>query len=353
MTKNLTYFAYIWFSLLMGSHTTTIKIFHIYESFGTQTQELKNSIVMNYDKNGALIDSTIYSHTIPLSKKYVYVAGFNEGLKLQHKYDKKTILSYVFDYDNLGRKTSCTLYGSNDSLYWKEFLKYDDKGKIFKQIRYDPKEAKNPEMIGNKEESGDMIWAELYQYINGGSIFEHKELYDNYCLVISTYKVDSTKAAIKKAEYFDPSVIFQTIFFHDDDGNLIHQISVGRLGQSIGSKTFEYDSLGRKIKTTIYNESGILQEILSTVFDDDNFISYDYYSDSIVNLSSLREMRLDSRGRPYIEAILDGDEKLLEKNVYFYDEIDRIVELKNYDMIRRGRSENYEIPVKVHTYEYE
>ena len=104
----------------------TIKVFHVLESFGTQTEDLKNSIVMNYNNKNLLLDSTIYSHLVPLSKKYVYVSGENEGLKLQHKYDKKTVLSYQFEYDKNVNRVSTTLYGSNDSLYWREFHKYDN-----------------------------------------------------------------------------------------------------------------------------------------------------------------------------------------------------------------------------------
>jgi hypothetical protein len=57
-------------------------------------------------------------------------------------------------------------------------------------------------------------------------------------------------------------------------------------------------------------------------------------------------------GQPYIEAILDGEERLLEKNVFSYDDRGRITQIKQYDMIRRGRDDQ-QIPVKVMTYEYE
>ena len=53
-------------SLVFGGRTTTIKVFHVFESFGKETQEIKNSIIMNYDTEGFLIDSTIYSHSLPL-----------------------------------------------------------------------------------------------------------------------------------------------------------------------------------------------------------------------------------------------------------------------------------------------
>jgi len=62
--------------------TTKIKFFHVFNSFGVETQELKNSIVIHYDKKGFMVDSTVYTHTLPLSEKYVYVLGSDEGLKL-------------------------------------------------------------------------------------------------------------------------------------------------------------------------------------------------------------------------------------------------------------------------------
>ena len=72
-----------------------------------------------------------------------------------------------------------------------------------------------------------------------------------------------------------------------------------------------------------------------------------------MELSSLKEVLLNNRGEKYVEAILDREETLLEKNVYYYDDNDRIIEIKKYDMIRRSRSENEKIPIRVHTYEYE
>ena len=68
---------------------------------------------------------------------------------------------------------------------------------------------------------------------------------------------------------------------------------------------------------------------------------------------AIKETRLDSKGRIFIEAILDGQDRLLEKNVFYYDENERIVEMKKYDMIRKNVSEDYIIPVQVHTYEYD
>ena len=86
MLSLLKHLIWIWVlgcSFIVGGRTTTIKVFHVFESFGTETQEIKNSIVMNYDTKGGLTDSTIYSHSLPLSEKYIYVLGAHAGLKLQ------------------------------------------------------------------------------------------------------------------------------------------------------------------------------------------------------------------------------------------------------------------------------
>ena len=54
-----------------------------------------------------------------------------------------------------------------------------------------------------------------------------------------------------------------------------------------------------------------------------------------------------------MEAILDGQDRLLEKSVYLYDTKGRIKEVKYYDMLRRGREGKDEIPIRAHTYEYD
>ena len=263
------------------------------------------------------------------------------------------VLSYHFEHNKFGNRVSTTLFGTGDTLFWKEFQKYDDRGNCIKRIRYNPIEAVNPEMMPIKDEPGKMIWGESYNYDSTGTVLEHKELYNNYILVITTYDLGSLNIPKKRGEYFDPSVMLQTIFFHNDVGQLTHEVSVGRLGQSMGSKAYEYDILGRKIKTIVYNENGMIEETLNTVYDDDNFKTYDYYSDSTLKLASMREVLLDNQGRTYIEAILDGEERVLEKNVYYYDKKDRIAQIKQYDMIRRGRHDDREIPIRVNTYEYE
>ena len=344
--------SFLYIPSIYGNKPNTIKTYHVFESFGTVTQELKNSIVMNYDSRGFLIDSSIYTHTIPLHEKYIYVSGPNEGLKIKRSFSKEMILSYNFINDKKGNRLCTTLFGTGDSIYWREFQKYDINNKIIKRIRYNPEEAINPDMMEDST-NNKLLWGESYFYDSTGNFLECKELYDNYALVITRFDLDSSNRAKKLNEYFDPSVIYQTIFFHDEKGHLIQEASTGRLGQMIESKTYEYDILGRRTATTIYNKKGEIKEIFNTLYDDDNFKTFDYYSDTLIKLSSLKEVLLDHKGRKYIEAILDSDERVLEKNVYYYDIHGRISEVKQYDLIRRRITRDKEIPIKVNIYDYD
>ena len=344
---------FISITTLYSYTSITIKVYHVFENFGTETHELKNSIVMKYDNQGLLVDSTIYSHNVPLHKKYVYVSGINEGLKLKRTYDQEMVLSYLFEYDKGGNRIETSLYGAGDSLYWKEYQKYDLGGNIIKQIRYNPFKAVNPKMMTEKNNVGEMIWGETYDYDSTGTILQCKEFYNNYVLVITTYKLDSLKMPKKKSEYFDPSVISQTIFFHDSLGQLLQERTTGRLGGSLQSKSYEYDVLGRKTLTTIYSSKGKIDKIYNTIFDDDNFKTFDYYSDSLIKLSAIKETILDNQGRKYIETTLDGEDKVLEKNIYYYNKTGNIEKIKKYDMVRRRKNREKEIPIRVHIYEYD
>ena len=353
LRKNLFCVLILLFTTIQGNKSVTIKMFHVFENVSSETQELKNSIIINYNKMGTLSDSTIFNHTLPLSKKYVYVLGENEGLKLKRSYAREMVLSYYFKYNNHGQRISTELLGTGDTVYWKEFRKYNIEGQLIKQIRYNPSEAINPEMMVPKRESGKMVWGESYEYDSTGTVLEHKEIYNNYILVISSYDMQNPGNPKKNKEYFDPSVIIQTTFFHNDKGLLTHETSSGRLGKSLGSRSHEYDILDRRIKTKVYNSNGVIEETFNTVYDDEAFKTYYYYTDSTLKLSSMTEVLLDNKGRVYVEARLDGEERVLEKNVYYYDKKDRIALVKQYDMLRRGRKEDKQIPIKVNTYEYD
>ena len=137
----------------MAPIKTTIRLYSIYESFGAQTQELKKSTEINYNSLGKALDSTLYNHSIPLSEKYVYVTGPSEGVRLHKTYDRKKILSYRFIYNSAGQRISTALHGADDSLFWKEFFKYDNQNRLIKTIRYNPNRAINSENRLQKDQS--------------------------------------------------------------------------------------------------------------------------------------------------------------------------------------------------------
>ena len=177
-SKLIIYTIKIFIASILSANQTSIKTFHVFSSFGTQTKELKNSIAITYDKSGFILDSTIFTHDIPLNEKYIYVTGKSEGLKLQRTYDKKKVLSYAFENDSLGKRISTTLIGSKDSIYWKEFNKYDRKGILIKKLRYSPSEVRNEKNLQDNAHQEELIWGELYDYNASNTALEKKELYD-------------------------------------------------------------------------------------------------------------------------------------------------------------------------------
>jgi len=347
-------FCFLIFCLFMDLYpeTVSIKTYYTLTSFGTKTKELKNSVILNYDENEFLVDSSVYSHDISLSEKYVYVVGANEGLKLKREFGKERVLSYQFENDSLGRRIETTLVGPKDSIYWKEYIKYDSNGNRVKRIRYNPEEALNPKMVPSEKKYGALIWGEIYDYDSTGQILEKKEIYDNYILEITRFKIDSLNQTKKIDEYFDPSVIVRTIYYHDENNRLLKEISVGKYGNSIGSKTYEYDILDRKVKITTYDNNGLMEETIKFVYDNKNSKTYKSYVDSSLEIFLKKETLFNGEGNPYIEAIIDGKDRVLEKNVFFYDTLGRTSQVKQYDMFRHNEFDNVQLPIKVNIYEY-
>ena len=61
------------FVILVGaSNTKVIKSYSISKNFGAETRELSQSTIVRYNSKKQLLDSTLYIHNIPLSKKYSY-----------------------------------------------------------------------------------------------------------------------------------------------------------------------------------------------------------------------------------------------------------------------------------------
>jgi len=330
--------------------STTIKFYTLFESFGSQTQELKNSTVINYNKSGLAIDSTLFSHSVPLSEKYVYVTGVAEGVKLQKTYDKKPVLSYRFTYDMNENRSSTSLYGIGDTLFWREFYKYDSANKILKTLRYSPGKAINIEKKLFEDEQVP-TWKENFIYDSTGLVLKKEEIYDGYILEQTDFFKNKNGVFIKNNEYFDPSVIFRTTYLHNEFGQIINEITVERYGKSLESRDYDYDNFGNKIKTNIYGSSGLLIEKLKTIHYELKQRITKVHLDSSENIINEIEIRLDDLYRPIVEAIIDKNKRLIEKKVYKYDIFDRVSSIKTYDMLRRGKND-HEIPTTLITYEY-
>ena len=58
-------------------------------------------------------------------------------------------------------------------------------------------------------------------------------------------------------------------------------------------------------------------------------LKYIKLSDSSLEIFLKKETLFNSEGNPYIEAIIDGKDRVLEKNVFFYDTLGRKVKLNN------------------------
>ena len=221
-----------------------------------------------------------------------------------------------------------------------------------KKIRYSPGGAINTENLSAQGRPGKLIWGENYNYDSTGTVLEKEEIYDGYVLEVTTFDIDSLGIPQKRGEYFDPSVIFRTMYFHNEFGQLVSEITVERLGKSQESKSYEYDGFGRRIKTIVYNSDGLLMGTINKIYRELDSRITEVRADSSGSAFMEIETRLDQENRPFVQAVIDEEGRLTEKRVFKYDINNRVASIKSYDMLRRGKDDQ-EIPITVMTYEYE
>mgnify|MGYP003324281827 CR=1 FL=1 len=97
----------------------------------------------------------------------------------------------------------------------------------------------------------------------------------------------------------------------------LQQVSSGRLGKSLGSRSHEYDILDRRIKTKVYNSNGVIEETFNTVYDDDAFKTYYYYTDSTKQKSGGKENFLRHSIRPKFKFKLFDENLVFDYRFYF------------------------------------
>ncbi len=95
---------------------------------------------------------------------------------------------------------------------------------LWKKYATVPAVPSNPENLSAQDRPGKLIWGENYNYDSTGTVLEKEEIYDGYVLEVTTFDIDSLGIPQKRGEYFDPSVIFRTMYFHNEFGQLVSEI---------------------------------------------------------------------------------------------------------------------------------
>ena len=350
----ITHFFVIFYSFSFGKvNTKTIKTYTITRSFGVETRELSQSTFVRYDLRNNIKDSTLYIHNIPLSEKYSYI-NFNDRNSLKKLEGIERLMHFKYEYNLEGQLVSKNLFGNNnDSLKWREFYKYLSNGKLWKIIRFDPSKVHPGNKINglDAEDPGNMPWGETYSYNDSGIIKQHKEFYAGYIIESTTYNIDSNGTLIVEKENFDPSLMIKTTFSYNNKGEIEEKID-SRRGFSFGSKSFEYDKIGRKVKINQYNQDGNLETASTFLYNDDDSRQTTIITDQLKKLVRRIETKLNSNNKKIIEATFDGKSRLIQKKTIGYNKDGKISRIHNYDMLKPGEN-GKPILISIITYEYD
>jgi len=330
--------------------TKTIRTYQISRNFGTETRELTQSTFVRYNKK-KVIDSTLYLHNIPLSEKFSYI-DYNDRKSLKKLKGVERLLHFKYKYNTSGQLVFKALYGNNDtSLKWKEFYKYYTNGNLWKLIKFDPTKVNPENFVPNSDSTNNkMPWGESFLYNSDGVVQKHDEFYDGYILESTEYDLDSNGSIIIKSENFDPSIMNKTTFSYNGNDRLIEKIQSSS-GFSIGSETYEYDKLGRKIKINYYSQNGVLEKSLSFIYNDTENRITKILTNASKKLLQRDEIKNNLNNKSVIEAVFDGKSRLIQKKNIGYDQNGRIYRIHNYDMLKPGES-GKPILISIITYDY-
>ncbi len=350
----ITHFFVLFFSYSYGGINTKItKTYTITRSFGVETRELTQSTFVNYDSQNKITDSTLYIHNIPLSQKYDYI-NFNDRKSLKKLEGIERLMHFKYDYNLEGKLVSKDLYGkNNDSLKWREFYKYLSNGKLWKIIRFDPSKVHpNNKIDGlNPEDLSNMPWGETYSYDDSGKIKEHKEFYAGYIIESTIYNTDSNGTLMVEKENFDPSLMIKKTFSYNDIGE-VEEIIDSRRGFAFGSKSFEYDKFGRKLKITYYDQDGSLEKTSTYLYNNHESRKTEIITDPSKKLIRRIETKVNSKNKKIIEATFDGKSRLIQKKTMGYNKDGRLSRVHDYDMLKPGEN-GKPILISIITYEYD
>ena len=351
--NNILYFILIQFGILIGEPITkVIKSYSIIQNFGTETRELSHSTIVRYNSKNQLLDSTLYIHNVPLSKKYSYI-DFKDRRSLQKLEGIERLMHFKYEYNLEGDLVSKRLYGSsNDSLKWKEFYKYFSNGNLWKIIRIDPSKVNvSNKLEGLLYDNNNMPWGESFDYDENGKIKEHREFYAGFVIEHTIYDIDSNGAIIIKEENYDPSIMKKTTYSYDNNGN-INEIIYSRRGYSIGSEKYEYYQEGQIKKIMYFDMNGDLEKTVTKLFENKMSRETKIITDSTKKLIRRIESRNNSQNKPIIQAMFDNKSRLLQKKTIGYDKVGRLSRIHDYDMLKPSEG-GKPILINIITYEYD
>tara|TARA_B100001564_G_scaffold358842_1_gene378638 strand:- start:934 stop:2004 length:1071 start_codon:yes stop_codon:yes gene_type:complete len=338
--------------LIGGSSTKVIKNYSISKNFGAETRELSQSTVVRYNVKKQLLDSTLYIHNIPLSKKYSYI-NFKDRRSLQKLEGVERLMHFKYKYNLQGDLVSRELYASkDDSLRWKEFYKYYSNGKLWKIIRFDPSKVNTSNKLkGLLVDDKNMPWGESFDYDNDGKIKEHKEFYAGFVIEHTIYDTDSSGAVIIKEENYDPSIMRKTTYSYNNNGD-ISEIINSRRGFSIGSKKYEYDAIGRITKIVHFNMNGDQEKTITKLYENDMRRETKIITDATKKLIRRVESQNNSQNKRIIQATFDDKSRLTQKKTIGYDDRGRLSRIHDYDMLKPSGG-GKPILINIITYEYD
>lgn len=328
-----------------------IKHYHVVVSDNNQVKELTGLAQIHYLSDGSILDSTNYSYVTPLSEKYAYVGGSEEGLQLLRKMDKEIIDRYLYEYNLDGVLENIICTGKTNQILWKEFYKYSPNGVLLKTIRFNPDKAEPQQsMVRLKKQNQISSWTEAFVYDTTGTMMEHQEFYDEFLIERTTYRLSESGKQTLLQEYYDPSLIQKSIYKFNELGKIKHQLIVENQGISVKSITFSYDGFGRQNKTITFNEDGLVQDSIKWVYKQNQAISTHYNEMGYIHRQFIYDF--DSHIKLLKERQYDGAGNLLFKQIYSYSENDRLFMIRKFNPNHPNRT-NDKIPLNVSIFEYD
>jgi hypothetical protein len=232
--------------------------------FGDGKEFLDSKTISKYNSDGNMIEESSYKSDGSLSSKF------------------------IFKYDSNGNEIESSCYESDGSLDSKTIFKYNSDGNMIGSSRY--------------ESDGSLSSKEIYKFDSNGKKVE-----------VLIYNSDGEVVLTYISKYFDGKLSESTIY--DSDGEVYQ------------NTTYNYDSNGNEVESTIYYSGGDIGD-----------------SSSVIT-----KKRYDSNGIMIGSSSSKDYGELLDTNFYKYDSKNRIIELivytGSYNLLVNPRT-------KI-TYEYE